>query len=582
MLKRRTFLAIFCVVVSAVVALWAGFSPASAATFTVTKTADTNDGSCNADCSLREAIIAANAAGGTNTIDLPAGTYTLTLAGGDEDASATGDLDITHGSLTISGHGSDTTIIDGGGIDRVFQIIGSSTHVTIHDVTIRNGNLPTGKSGGGILNNGVLTLNSVIVSGNTVNGTASTDVGGGIDNGSGPGIGTLTITNSMISGNRADRGGGLFHTGSGTLTITDSTISGNTARAGGAMVSFGPALIVNSTISGNTGSSNNGGIINDNAILTLINVTISGNSSRPGFGDGIFNTDNSSAALTNVTIIGNAGTGIDNGETAVVTLRNTIIAGNAESCNGTIVSAGHNLSSDSSCNFTGTGDLNNADPRLGPLAFNGGPTLTHALLSGSPAIDAADPAQFPSTDQRGVSRPQLGGPDMGAFELTPIFPTEGTLGTEILVSGRGFGEKKGKVLLGTVSLKVLEWTDKFIRGLVTKAPLPGSYTVAVQPKGTLMITMAGNFEVEAPQIERIDPDHGASGGEVTIEGKFFGTKKGKVTLGGKNSKVLSWTMDSLTGESNIQFVIPKGLGPGSHELKVINTVGEDTISFTVE
>ena len=233
MLKRRTFLAVFCVVVSTVAALWAGFGPASAATFTVTKTADTNDGSCSVDCSLREAIIAANAAGGTNTIDLPAGTYTLTLAGGDENAAATGDLDITHGNLTISGAGSDTTIIDGGGIDRVFQIIGSSTNVTIHDVTMRNGNLPTGQHGGAILNNGVLTLNSVIITGNTVNGTASSDVGGGIANGSGPGIGTLAITNSTISGNTADRGGALSHTGSGTLTITNYADQREYCRASG-------------------------------------------------------------------------------------------------------------------------------------------------------------------------------------------------------------------------------------------------------------------------------------------------------------------------------------------------------------
>ena len=137
--KETNLLAAFCLVVSAVIALSTGFGPVSAATFTVTKTADTNDGSCSADCSLREAIIAANAAGGTNTIDLPGGTYTLTLAGGGEDAAATGDLDITHANLTISGHGSDTTIIDGGGIDWGLSDHWISADVTIHDVTIRTG-----------------------------------------------------------------------------------------------------------------------------------------------------------------------------------------------------------------------------------------------------------------------------------------------------------------------------------------------------------------------------------------------------------------------------------------------------------
>ena len=121
---------------------------ADAATFTVTKTADTNDGTCNGDCSLREAITAANAAAGTDTITLPAGTYTLSIAGANEDANATGDLDITE-SVTINGVSAATTIVDGGAIDRVFDVLAGTS--AINNVTIRNGLAPGTSGGGGIL-----------------------------------------------------------------------------------------------------------------------------------------------------------------------------------------------------------------------------------------------------------------------------------------------------------------------------------------------------------------------------------------------------------------------------------------------
>src|SRR3954470_19895017 len=100
---------------------------ANAATFLVTKIADTNDGSCDSDCSLREAIVAANGSPGADVITLPAGTYTLTIGGAGEDAAATGDLDITDG-VTVNGAGAATTTIDGGAIDRVLHVLaGTST-----------------------------------------------------------------------------------------------------------------------------------------------------------------------------------------------------------------------------------------------------------------------------------------------------------------------------------------------------------------------------------------------------------------------------------------------------------------------
>ena len=133
--------------------------------------------------------------------------------------------------------------------------------------------------------------------------------------------------------------------------------------------------------------------------------------------------------ISSSTISGNSATiggGISNGGTA--TLKNSIVANSSSggNCSGIITSQGHNLSSDATCNFNNTGDLNNTDPMLGPLQNNGGPTQTQALLSGSPAIDAGEPlgctdgkGHLLKTDQRGKPRPDpedTGGCDMGAYE----------------------------------------------------------------------------------------------------------------------------------------------------------------------
>jgi hypothetical protein len=106
--------------------------------------------------------------------------------------------------------------------------------------------------------------------------------------------------------------------------------------------------------------------------------------------------------------------------------------------------------------------------------------------------------------------------------------------------------------------------------------------VTIQPKGASPIVMPNGFSIVTPEIDSVEPSSGSANDQITVTGFFFGTKKGKVTLGGKNCRVLSWTMDPTTGESTIQFVLPKGLSPGTHELKVTNGVGADTTNFTVD
>ena len=275
------------VVVGAVLMQFFFATPTLAATFTVTKVADTNDGVCDADCSLREAIGAANALPGADVITVPAGTYTLSIVGTGEDLNATGDLDIT-GDLTINGAG-DATIIDGGSIDRVLTIVLGAT-VFIDSVTIQNGDPGAGAGaggilnagtltltnstvtdntgenfGGGILNTGTLTLTDTTVSDNILLGTNTSGGGGGIFS-----SGTLTLTRSTVSGNSTiGRGGGIYNLDL-TTTITNSTISGNTALNGGGIFNrFGTVVITHATIADNTASSNGCGICNFGGTMSL-------------------------------------------------------------------------------------------------------------------------------------------------------------------------------------------------------------------------------------------------------------------------------------------------------------------------
>ena len=284
-------------------------------------------------------------------------------------------------SLNLIGSGASTTIIDGGGRNTVVTIPNTGSIVTLSNLTFQHG---SAQSGGGISNRGILTINSSTISGNTaftsmrVGGLG----GGGILN-----SGTLTINNSTLSGNSAgcgvfgcaDNGGAVLSYCCGAVSINNSTLNGNTASGhfsvarGGAIAIFGP--------------------------LSINNGTLSGNSAMQGGG---------------VYVTGSA------------TVQNTILASNGGgNCSGSITSKGYNLSSDTTCNFAFTGDLNNTNPMLGPLQYNGGTTETMALLSGSPAIDAGNhggctdgQGHLLTTDQRGMPRPDTGetGCDIGAFE----------------------------------------------------------------------------------------------------------------------------------------------------------------------
>jgi CSLREA domain-containing protein len=349
----------------------------SGPTFTVTGNDDVNDGSCEvSDCNLREAITAANNLAGADTINVPAGTYTLTTSGAGENANATGDLDIT-GPVTINGTAG-STIIQGGAtpgtsIDRVFHVIGAIA-VSMNNLTIANGKcdeigFPAICDGGGIYNNGgTLTVTNSTLSGNT----APLGNGGGIYNNAG----TLTVTNSTLSGNPIPNGnGGGIYNNAGALTITNSTLATNSAFFGGGIYnnSSGTLTVTNGTFSGNSATYYSGGIYNDNGSLHLQNTILANSTSVP-------DCYNSS------------------GDT-ISTNTNNLIETNGPS--------GH---------LCGTPAVT-TDPGLGALASNGGSTQTFAITNTSPAYNAGDNGTCAATDQRGIIRPQGASCDIGAYEL---------------------------------------------------------------------------------------------------------------------------------------------------------------------
>ncbi len=318
-------------------------------------------------------------------------------------------------SLKLIGADTSTTIVDGSGYGNVVYVAIASAHVRLSKVTVRNGG--QAGCGAGILNYGTLTVSESMVEGN------SAEQGGGICN-----VSTMTLNHSTLRRNSASGIDGYYSAAGGidnggTLTVNDSTISENTALGdyvcGGGIYNAGTLTINNSTLYRNytngDSSSVGGGIDNEGGTVALNNSTLSGNKATAG---------------------GTSGGGISNGGCArnrsypsTITLQNTIVANSRHggNCSGTMTSMGYNLSSDRTCNFNGTGDLNNTVPKLGKLGNYGGPTQTIPLLQGSPAIDTGNPngctdgqGHLLKTDQRGKPRPDREdngiGCDMGAYE----------------------------------------------------------------------------------------------------------------------------------------------------------------------
>ncbi|MGZ6616739.1 MAG: choice-of-anchor Q domain-containing protein [Solirubrobacteraceae bacterium] len=437
--------------------------PPAAADTTIKLTTSLDETTSNNGCSLREALMYANGSpaaecattplAGTTTIVAPAGCYRLTM----------GQLvsNPLRGPVVLQGAGpgpaacnGSGTVIDAQHSSRVLDV---NSTASVSGLTLTGG---VADAGGGIRTGtgSILTLTNVAVTGNAAAPgiDATTDGGQGFPGGVGGGIltglgATLNVVNSTITdnaggvggqgaegaaggaGGSGGPGGGIYNETSAHLTVTGSTISGNSAGAGGdGSVSDTP------TVGGAGGQGGSGGGIVNAGTLVITNSTISGNSAGaggrgglgfPSGGPGVAGTgggidDVGGASLANVTVAGNTahgnGDGIDDTGTLVQPVEtDSVIAGNGvQNCAGPLIKdGGSNVAfpAEPFSNCPGT----TADPRLGPLQGNGGPTATMALLPGSAAIGLVPLAGCVSADQRGVARPQGSACDAGAFEWAP-------------------------------------------------------------------------------------------------------------------------------------------------------------------
>jgi len=398
---------------------------------------------------------------GVDTINLDGSTFTLTLE--NNDTFGPNGLPVFESEIVINGNGSTIERSDAVGTPgfRIFYISDPGGNLTLNNIVISGGLSVFEQPGGAIYNRAMLAINDSVISDNM---TEDAEPAGfaGVSSGSAGGIlndstGQLFINNSTISNNKTGQGGQA--TGNPTMGNAGS------GGGGGGIVNIGIMTMTNSTVSGNStgdgglgrtdgGNGGCGGGIVNGGTMTISNSTVSGNSTGDGgdslgapFGDeggdggdggGVCNTGSAAiATIINSTIANNSvgirgagllflgmngeGSELANLNTATMTVSNTIVAENvivsvSDNCLGTITDGGSNLSDDSSCGFTGDNILG---INLGPLANNGGPTQTHALLAGSVAIDLGDNTicsnpPINGLDQRGVARdPSC---DIGSFE----------------------------------------------------------------------------------------------------------------------------------------------------------------------
>ncbi len=448
---------------------------AQAAPFSVTNTNDSGSGS------LRQAILDANGTAGADTIGITAtGTVTLqsSLPAITESVDISGPgpgffvdgtdnfrLLVVNPGVTFSLSG--LSLINGSttsGAGAALLVSGNAA-ATVSHVAVSSSTASGGATGGGGIgvdsDTGKLSLSDSVI----VDNTAPNLVGGGLYAASTDPT-DLVIRNTVFTGNTAGEGGGLGAQGGGAdvagsrftdnhatadggglliggtfgsanAEITDTTINGNIADIdGGGVATIGGTTVERSTISGNHAAAGGGGLFQltffESATgdpFTVRNSTISGNSAGGGAGGILFNNQ---ATIVNSTVTSNSAAATANVGTEFLgnsTFQSTIVAdpqGGGANCDSTTgtgsTSNGFNLEDDAgqACGFTQATDQSGVDPKLGPLAANGGPTQTRAIPLDSPAIGkgTAEALPDPKVDQRGVARP-ASGVDVGAYEAAP-------------------------------------------------------------------------------------------------------------------------------------------------------------------
>jgi CSLREA domain-containing protein len=431
-----------------------------------------------AACSLRAAVQEVDAvpsAAAQITLATTA-TYTLAVSGAGEDAAATGDLDITS-PLTIVGNGAtidaagldrvldlrsgslqvSSLIVrggnvsgDGGGLRLAggTSLAPSGLVITNNTATASGGGVFTqtatnllgatvtnnhAQNGGGIagdgsssiispwvvsgnsafLGGGIASVGSITVTDGSITNNTATGLGGGV-----VGIGPLTILRTTLTGNSAVQYGGAI-LAFGTTTISSSVISNNQAFRGGGLALKGNVTMQADAVINNSSGGGGGGIFNA-ATLNVLTTTVSGNTAPAG--SGILNAGTAygfaaTLTITDATITANGSGGVVNDIGSSATATNTIIGAQSSGadCTGAIASGGYNLTSDASCAFAATGDVQSTPPNLGSLVADGA-TFVHVPMAGSAAVSTGKPG-CSGKDQRGVTRSQGAGCDKGAVEV---------------------------------------------------------------------------------------------------------------------------------------------------------------------
>ncbi len=440
---------------------------------TVTNTNDSGSGS------LRQALADANDG---DTINFAiAGTIGLT----------SGELLVSR-SITISGPGATNLGVNANAKSRVFHIAPGKT-VAISAITITNGyanNQPV-LDGGGIYNDhATLTVDNCTIS----NNSAFRD-GGGVHN---AGAATMTLNGCVINANgTGNDGGGVCNDGTGgaaILGINNSTVSNNTAFHGAGICNDGRLKgatllqINNTTLNNNSAADDAGAILNiadTKGTAALSNCTISGNSAQ-SYGGGINNV--AGLTISNTTFSGNSanfGGSIAIGNPVTVSIGDTVLkagkaGGNIFNDGGTVISRGYNLSSDDGGGYlTGPGDQINTEPLLSPLQDNGGATLTHALLPGSPAINAGDPDFTPPPvyDQRGPGFPRAvnGRIDKGSFEVQGPTPTPTPTATPCASVGSWTEQSSYPIVTSGQAVASVDGNVYSFGGIVNNAAIANAY-----------------------------------------------------------------------------------------------------------
>lgn len=530
-------------------------TPARAAGPVVTNTNDSGAGS------LRQAISDASS-GDTITFDPALNGQTIGLTSG---------LLLLDKILTIQGPGADKLTISGSNLSRHFDVTDAAA-VTIADLKLTDGDADlVGGFGGSIFNGGTLIMKSMVVTGNHSNQQA-----GAIQN-----QGKLTIINSTLSDNDTSLGGGAI-ANFNVLDISESTISGNTANTGGGIAGGGLLTISNSTISGNRGDSFGGGIASVGTIK-LLNSTVTNN---------VTSRENST--------IGGGGIAL-NGFQANITISGSIVAGNIDqsgqspdldtafSTQGLILSLGNNVIG---TNGSNSGFVNGVkgdqvgtnaaplDPKLGPLANNGGSTRTHLPLVGSPAIDKGGTV-CPSADQRGVSRPQGAACDVGAVEVETVVtpPPAPTPTISVVPGGVCF---TGSTAKATINLLVDPAASTLTASSSNQAQLPdGKLLVAGSgPERTLTLTAAGtNGQAQIT----LTASAGGVNGTTTVN-VLVGTSSADTIIGTSGNDVIFGlgANDTLNGGGRNDLLCGGSgnntLSGGDGDDTLITESGSDTLS----